>query len=246
MKRALAAIVAVGAIGVMSPGNAQANQENWFIFGKNGLFNGQQQATQQATQPARAQRNVRQSRSFTSRGLTQQASIARQSSRPAVANQPYQPPEKFRRQLVDYYGSQPAGTIIINTNERLLYHVQPGGKAMRYGVGVGRAGFEWKGSANIRRKAEWPSWRPPQAMIERERLKGRELPAYMAGGPENPLGARALYLYQGGRDTLYRIHGTNNPRSIGLAMSSGCIRMLNDDVKHLYSNVKMGSKVVVL
>ena len=117
---------------------------------------------------------------------------------------------------------------------------------MRYGVGVGREGFTWKGNATIKRKAEWPSWTPPAEMRAREAKKGIILPITQKGGIDNPLGARALYLYQGNRDTLYRIHGTNQPWSIGLNLSSGCIRLLNKDVEHLYSNVKIGSKVVVI
>lgn len=119
------------------------------------------------------------------------------------------------------------------------------GEAMRYGVGVGREGFAWAGRARIRRKAEWPKWTPPAEMIKRR----PDLAKYrngMPGGPDNPLGARALYLYQGSRDTLYRIHGTNEPWTIGQAMSSGCIRLLNDDVKDLYNRVGLGTRVVVL
>ena len=117
---------------------------------------------------------------------------------------------------------------------------------MRYGVGVGREGFTWKGNATIRRKAKWPTWTPPAEMRAREAKKGIILPVTQKGGIDNPLGARALYLYQGNRDTLYRIHGTNQPWSIGLNLSSGCIRMLNKDVEHLYEEVKLNSKVVVI
>lgn len=149
--------------------------------------------------------------------------------------------------IVSYKTREKPGTIIINTGERRLYRVLPGGKAIKYGVGVGRAGFEWSGVARVRRKAEWPSWRPPAEMIERELVKyGRRLPDVMKGGPSNPLGARALYLFQGKRDTLYRIHGTNNPASIGKALSSGCIRMLNEEVIDLYNKTRMGTKVIVL
>ena len=121
-----------------------------------------------------------------------------------------------------------------------------GGKALAYGVGVGRRGFRWSGTARIGRKTEWPAWHPPKEMIERERRRGRKLPERMEGGPENPLGARALYLFQGETDTLYRIHGTNAPRTIGRALSSGCIRMLNQEVIHLYDNVEIGAKVIVM
>lgn len=151
------------------------------------------------------------------------------------------------KEIVSYQTSEQPGTIIINTSERRLYYVLGGGQAIRYGVGVGREGFEWSGVAKVGAKREWPAWRPPAEMIERELVKyGRQLPAVMEGGPGNPLGARALYLYQGSKDTLYRIHGTNEPRSIGLATSSGCIRMLNDEVIDLYDRVGMGGKVIVL
>jgi lipoprotein-anchoring transpeptidase ErfK/SrfK len=145
---------------------------------------------------------------------------------------------QFERQLVDFDGRQAPGTIIIDTSRRYLYLVQPDGKALRYGVGVGRAGFEWHGTRAIARKAEWPDWRPPAEMLRRR----PDLPTYMAGGPRNPLGARAMYL--GG--TLYRIHGSNEPHTIGQAVSSGCIRMRNEDVIDLYDRVRVGTKVVVL
>ncbi|MTI42338.1 lipoprotein-anchoring transpeptidase ErfK/SrfK [Roseibium hamelinense] len=148
----------------------------------------------------------------------------------------------IRRKMVKYTGPHAPGTIVVNTSERRLYHVRPGGKAMKYGVGVGKEGFQWAGTHRITRKAEWPSWTPPAQMRARERKKGRILPAYMEGGPNNPMGARALYI----GSTLYRIHGTIEPWTIGTAVSSGCIRMANEDVKHLYSNVTVGSRVVVV
>ncbi len=150
------------------------------------------------------------------------------------------------KKMVKYRTREKPGTIIIDTSKRKLYFVLKNGRAMRYGVGVGRAGFNWSGTARIRRKAEWPGWRPPAEMIERERAKGRDLPEYMPGGPNNPLGARALYLFQGKRDTLYRIHGTNQPQTIGGAVSSGCIRMINEEVIDLYRRVRMGAKVIVI
>ena len=150
------------------------------------------------------------------------------------------------KKLVKYKTRERPGTIVIDTSKRKLYFVLKKGKAMRYGVGVGRRGFEWAGTAKVGRKAEWPGWRPPQEMIERERAKGRDLPDYMPGGPNNPLGARALYLFQGRRDTLYRIHGTNQPSTIGGAVSSGCIRMINEEAIDLYRRVRMGAKVIVL
>ncbi len=150
------------------------------------------------------------------------------------------------KRIVPYSGGKP-GEIIIKTRERALYYILPGGKAIRYGVGVGRAGFTWSGTAYIGRKAKWPAWRPPAEMIARElKQYGRRLPDVMEGGPRNPLGARALYLYQGKRDTMYRIHGTNAPQTIGRAVSSGCIRMLNEEVIDLYNRVKPGTRVKVL
>lgn len=148
----------------------------------------------------------------------------------------------IKRESVDYDGKYGPNTIIINTSERRLYYVYEKGKAIRYGVGVGREGFQWSGVDRISRKAEWPGWTPPPQMIAREKANGVILPAYMPGGPDNPLGARALYI--GAR--LYRIHGSNQPWTIGHAVSSGCIRMTNEDVIDLYDQVKVGAKVVVL
>ena len=150
---------------------------------------------------------------------------------------------RFLPQTVAYEGNQKPGTIIINTSERFLYHVLGNGQARRYGVGVGKEGHAWSGTEKITRKAEWPGWTPPAEMIKRVREKeGRILPAHMPGGPENPLGARALYL----GSTLYRIHGTNQPWTIGRAVSSGCIRMRNEDVTELYERAKVGAKVIVM
>ncbi|MEQ1953854.1 L,D-transpeptidase [Mesorhizobium sp. CN2-181] len=145
-------------------------------------------------------------------------------------------------QQVEYSGSEKPGTIVIDTGSKFLYLVESGGRARRYGVGVGQEGMVWTGTQKISRKAEWPDWRPPGEMIVRERAKGRNLPTYMAGGPENPLGARALYL----GDTLYRIHGTNAPWTIGTNVSSGCIRLRNEDVVDLYERVGVGTRVVVI
>jgi lipoprotein-anchoring transpeptidase ErfK/SrfK len=145
-------------------------------------------------------------------------------------------------QVVEYSGPHGPGTVVVDTANRFLYLVEAGGKARRYGVGVGKEGFEWRGTEKITRKREWPDWRPPAEMIAREKKKGRILPVHMKGGPANPLGARALYL----GSTLYRIHGTNAPWSIGQAVSSGCIRMRNEDVMDLYNRVSVGTKVVVL
>ena len=155
-------------------------------------------------------------------------------------------PSKYKRRNVGISTKLKPGTIVIHTDGKFLYHIKSSTKAVRYGVGVGREGFTWKGDATIRRKAEWPTWTPPAEMRAREAKKGIILPVTQKGGIDNPLGARALYLYQGNRDTLYRIHGTNQPWSIGLNLSSGCIRMLNSDVEFLYEKVKLGSKVVVI
>ena len=137
---------------------------------------------------------------------------------------------------------EPPGTIVINTSERQLYLVEQGGTAIRYGIGVGRQGFTWKGVAHVGRKSEWPRWIPPKDMLQRR----PDLPVEMDGGLENPLGARALYLFQGNKDTLFRIHGTNEPDTIGKAVSSGCIRMMNADVIDLFARVHVGTRVVVL
>jgi lipoprotein-anchoring transpeptidase ErfK/SrfK len=147
-------------------------------------------------------------------------------------------PPQFRRTLVDYRTKEPVGTIIIDTPHTYLYLVMAGGKAMRYGIGVGREGFTWAGTERISRMAQWPDWYPPPEMIERQPY----LPRWMAGGEGNPLGARALYLGK----TLYRIHGTNQPSTIGTFVSSGCIRLTNDDVSDLFTRVQVGTRVVVL
>ncbi|WP_206452941.1 L,D-transpeptidase [Aurantimonas marina] len=156
------------------------------------------------------------------------------------------PAAKYMRTQVRIDTKEKPGTVIVDSSKKYLYFVEGNGMATRYGVGVGREGFGWSGRMSVGRKAEWPGWTPPKTMIARERKKGRILPAYMKGGPANPLGARALYLYRGGRDSLFRIHGTNQPWTIGQNMSSGCIRMMNEDVEHLYSRVPRGSKVVVI
>jgi lipoprotein-anchoring transpeptidase ErfK/SrfK len=144
---------------------------------------------------------------------------------------------EFRKQTVYYRTTEAPGTVIISTTERHLYLVQPGGRALRYGIGVGRDGFQWQGLLNITKKAEWPDWTPPPEMIARQPY----LPRFMAGGPGNPLGARAMYL----GTTVYRIHGTNQPWTIGTAISSGCFRLVNADVSDLYERVPVGTKVIV-
>lgn len=163
-----------------------------------------------------------------------------------VAQQRKEVPEKFKRKVVRLTTDEKPGTIIIDTNNKFLYYVEGNNRATRYGVGVGREGFGWSGVVKIGRKAEWPEWRPPAEMRRREAVKGHILPVVQEGGPDNPLGARAMYLYKGGRDTIFRIHGTNQPWTIGLNMSSGCIRMMNKDVEHLYERADIGSKVIVI
>lgn len=151
---------------------------------------------------------------------------------------------QYRRQLVDYVTTERPGTVIVDTAHRYLYLVGEVGKALRYGVGVGRDGFTWSGRGEIRLKREWPTWTPPSEMIERQ----PELEPYRTGMPpglENPLGARALYIFQEGRDTLYRVHGTSDPATIGLSVSSGCVRLINQDVIDLYNRVPVGSEIVV-
>ncbi|MDJ1157830.1 L,D-transpeptidase [Chelatococcus sp. SYSU_G07232] len=150
-------------------------------------------------------------------------------------------PPAFRRQVVAYDGSEEPGTVVVRTRHRFLYLVMENGEALRYGCGIGRQGFSWSGRANVGAKQIWPDWYPPQEMRDRQ----PELPEFMPGGPDNPLGARALYLYKNNRDTLYRIHGTREARSIGRAVSSGCVRLMNDDIIDLYDRVPLGTPVVV-
>jgi lipoprotein-anchoring transpeptidase ErfK/SrfK len=167
------------------------------------------------------------------------ASVEPYAAQPQVAADPSQQIDpKYLKQVVEYHGSEPAGTIIIDTPNRFLFLVEGNGTAVRYGIGVGKPGFAWAGEKKITAKKEWPDWVPPPEMLERR----PDLPHFMAGGPENPLGARAMYL----GSSLYRIHGSNEPWTIGQAVSSGCIRMRNEDVMDLYDRVKVGTKVVVI
>ena len=154
-------------------------------------------------------------------------------------------PQEFRPAIVDYKSRQWPGTVIVDTSARQIYLVLEGGKAMRWGCAVGRDGFRWAGLADISRKVMWPKWTPPKDMIERSPEKAKWANG-MPGGLDNPLGARALYLYQNGNDTLFRIHGTTEPLSIGTKASSGCIRMVNQDVIELYRRVPIGSRVLVM
>ena len=170
---------------------------------------------------------------------------------PIAAGQSSQVNPIYLRQTVYYQSNEAPGTIIVDPHNRFLYWVAGGGRAIRYGIGVGRQGFQWSGVATIRDKQEWPDWYPPKEMLQRQPEIMRQMQNLrggigMAGGPRNPLGARALYLWQGNKDTLYRIHGTIEPWTIGRSVSSGCIRMLNQDVIDLYERTALGAKVVVL
>ena len=154
-----------------------------------------------------------------------------------VADDSFQLDPEWQKQVVLYRTNQPPGTIIISTAERHLYLIEPGGRALRYGIGVGRDGFQWQGMVTITNKKEWPDWTPPPEMIARQPY----LPRFMAGGPGNPLGARAMYL----GTTVYRIHGTNQPQTIGTKISSGCFRLVNADVADLYGRVPVGTRVII-
>ena len=183
-------------------------------------------------------RQVVQPRGLFSRPVVQQVAMVRPQY-PAIRGQ-IDP--QFLPQVVDYQTKERPGSIVIDTNDRFLYLVMEDGKARRYGVGVGKPGFEWAGAHTVTRKQEWPDWNPPSEMVAREAAKGHYLPAHMEGGEANPLGARAMYL----GSTLYRIHGTNAPWAIGNAVSSGCIRLRNEDVIDLYNRVKVGTRVIVM
>jgi lipoprotein-anchoring transpeptidase ErfK/SrfK len=166
----------------------------------------------------------------------QKAFAARKKKRPAYEG----------ARWVEFATPERPGTVIVNTAERALYHVQGQGEAIRYGVAVGKDGFDWAGIAKVGRKVEFPRWTPPKAMIRRHPELARWAKGMPGGLPENPLGSRAIYLYAGGKDTLFRIHGTNEPQSIGTAASSGCIRMLNDEIENLFDAINLGTKVIVL
>ncbi len=186
----------------------------------------------------RAGRNVQVQRGQVRRANWWSQPVRQQPQPQAQAAQSRQVAPQFLPTVIAYDGPQKPGTIVIDTNAKYLYLVQKDGTARRYGVGVGKPGFEWSGTHKITRKAEWPDWRPPKEMLQRR----PDLPTFMAGGPQNPLGARALYL----GSTLYRIHGSNQPWTIGHAVSSGCIRMRNEDVMDLYERVGVGTKVIVI
>ncbi|WP_416362561.1 L,D-transpeptidase [Phyllobacterium sp. 0TCS1.6A] len=192
-------------------------------------------------EPVRPVKPRRSKRAPAANSAAREVSFQRPEAPPKSVKKKREMDPKFLPQTVAYDGPEPAGTIVIDTAQRFLYLVEADGNAHRYGVGVGKEGFGWSGTNTISRKAEWPSWHPPAEMIRREKRKGRILPAHMEGGVANPLGARALYL----GSTLYRIHGTNAPWTIGQSVSSGCIRMRNEDVIELYERVGVGTKVIV-
>jgi lipoprotein-anchoring transpeptidase ErfK/SrfK len=209
-----------------------------FLFG-----DGQQQDGRYQQQPAYPQQPVYQQQpSYDARRplLPQAADPQQAYPQQEEASDPTQRPfdPKFEKQLVEYHGKEGAGTIVVDTPNKFLFLVQGDGKALRYGIGVGKPGFTWSGIKQITAKKEWPDWTPPAEMLQRR----PDLPRHMGGGPQNPLGARAMYL----GSTLYRIHGSNEPWTIGTNVSSGCIRMRNQDVIDLYGRVNIGAKVVVI
>jgi lipoprotein-anchoring transpeptidase ErfK/SrfK len=228
---------------------AQSNMGGGFIeFVMTGRNPGRQQAPPQAYAPA-PQAHAPEPRAYPPHGYRggqlpmEPATRQPHGHQQAALNPDYRQVERaldpmYLPQVVDYAGPHKAGTVVIDTNQKFLFLVEGDGRARRYGIGVGRPGFEWSGVKSITRKAEWPDWRPPEEMLKRR----PDLPRYMAGGPENPMGARGLYL----GSSLYRIHGTNEPHTIGQAVSSGCIRMRNEDVTDLYERVRVGTKVIVI
>jgi lipoprotein-anchoring transpeptidase ErfK/SrfK len=201
-----------------------------FLFG-----DGQNQGGRYQQQPV-----YQQQPSYEQQPSLFQPMAPQQSMRQEDANEPAHPAfdPKFEKQLVDYHGTEGAGTIVVDTPNKFLFLVQGNGKAMRYGIGVGRPGFTWSGVKQISAKKEWPAWTPPPEMLARR----PDLPRHMEGGPQNPLGARAMYL----GSSLYRIHGSNEPWTIGTNVSSGCIRMRNEDVIDLYGRVNVGARVIVI
>ena len=194
----------------------------------------------------RKKSRVRKSNVRKRKQLRRKANLRKRTKKKRVNYRSRRPNAKFNRRTVFINTKERPGTLIIDTKTKYLYHITSSRSATRYGIGVGREGFGWDGVVKVAAKKKWPSWTPPKEMIAREAARGRKV-GFMEGGPKNPLGARALYLhYPRGGDTGYRVHGTNEPWSIGLNMSSGCIRMMNKDVEHLYNRVKTGSKVVVI
>jgi lipoprotein-anchoring transpeptidase ErfK/SrfK len=234
MQRSVLLIVATlsGATLMSSPASSQSNMGGGFV---EFLFGGQNVRQQRYNaQPAYPGSPVEPD----SQGGSSYRSGSFQDQQAPYGNSQARIDPRFYKQVVSYSGSERPGTIIVDTPQRYLFLVQEDGKAIRYGIGVGRPGFAWAGAKSITRKAEWPDWVPPKEMLARR----PDLPHFMAGGPDNPLGARALYL----GSSLYRIHGSNEPWTIGQAVSSGCIRMRNEDVTDLYERVKVGTRVVVI
>jgi lipoprotein-anchoring transpeptidase ErfK/SrfK len=179
-------------------------------------------------------------------GLVPARAFAEAEPFPVRENDAKDIPYKYRRRDVDYDTQEPAGTIIVDPKQRFLFHVLGGGKATRYGAAVGKAGRTWSGDSTIGKKAKWPTWTPtPEHVAEYPKL-AKWLPDGMPGGPENPMGARAIYLYQGDVDTIYRIHGTHDPKLVGQKKTAGCFGLLNADIIHLYDRVELGARVVVL
>jgi lipoprotein-anchoring transpeptidase ErfK/SrfK len=207
-----------------------------FLFGDQQAQGGryQQQPAYQQQPEYQQQPSYEPRRALLPQGDMQQAEPQQEASDPT--QRPFDP--KFEKQMVDYSGKESAGTLVVDTPNKFLYLVQGNGKALRYGIGVGKPGFTWSGVKTISAKKEWPDWTPPAEMLQRR----PDLPRHMEGGPQNPLGARAMYL----GSTLYRIHGSNEPWTIGTNVSSGCIRMRNQDVIDLYGRVNVGAKVVVI
>jgi lipoprotein-anchoring transpeptidase ErfK/SrfK len=253
MKRYL--FLAAMAVMVAGGGPAMAESQNTKTLKMWQDLIGGAQATEDAFRPIEARRRVQAERATiagTRRGGlfgVRRNGAQVQTARLVTPAPPVQPQRiihpKYLPAVIAYDTAEKPGTIIVDSQAKYLYLVLEGGMAQRYGVGVGREGFSWSGTAKIGRKAEWPTWTPPRAMIERQ-PELVKFAAGMPGGPDNPLGARALYLFNGGRDTLYRIHGSNEPWTIGQAVSSGCIRMRNEDVTELYSRVGVGARVIVL
>jgi len=207
-------------------------------------------ATDEAFRPIEARRRAQEANQATTAGSRRGGLFGARRSGSAqnvqTARLATPPPRiihpKYLPTVIAYDTAEKPGTIIIDPHAKYLYYVQDGGIAQRYGVGVGREGFGWSGTVKVGRKAEWPRWVPPTEMRKRQ----PDLPKSVEGGPNNPLGARALYLFNDGRDTLYRIHGSNEPWTIGQAVSSGCIRMRNEDITELYSRVGVGTRVIVM
>ena len=242
----MAALIA-GTGPAMAAGGSAKTQQLW-----RELIGGAK-ATEQAFRPIEARRRAQQANQTATAGGRRGGLFGAPSNRSRVQTArlvtpapPIKPARiidpRYLPTVIAYNTAEKPGTIIIDPQAKYLYFVQEDGMAQRYGVGVGREGFGWSGTVKVGRKAEWPRWTPPAEMRKRQ----PDLPETMEGGPNNPLGARALYLFNDGRDTLYRIHGSNEPWTIGQAVSSGCIRMRNEDVTELYSRVGVGTRVIVL